>query len=401
MPVQVVGLGGRALERRGVVPRASRATASRSRSSSSIARTSSAARSREAPSRRASRSRSSSRRPSGDGPEGAVRRAQDRRAGHLRGRRARHSRIMSTDEVKLKRALERRSARITENDVMLAKASEAIVRRLPRRAPITAARRAADSDGVDIRTYTVIYELSSTRSGTPWPGCCRRRSRKSMLGRAEVLSDRSTIPKRRHDRGLAGRRGQGSIKRNAHRAARARRRSRSTRGMVGSLRRFKDDTCARFAQRHRVRYRHRRTSTTSRIGDIIEVYEVEGGGRRRSRERSSAEVREAAGPRGPMRRDEGAVADDRRELALGSSCTSMAPRNRSRQKRGRGPKSIVASACATGSMSRSQRSAVRTRGSARGARRSPTCGTDPKKRAPAGAGEQVVDVRRGDCTWRS
>ena len=64
---------------------------------------------------------------------------------------------LSTDEVKLK-VLSSGVGAISETDIMLAKASQAIVLGFHVR-PDPSARRASDDAGVDVRTYTVIMEL--------------------------------------------------------------------------------------------------------------------------------------------------------------------------------------------------------------------------------------------------
>ena len=67
---------------------------------------------------------------------------------------------LSTDEVSL-RVLSSSVGAITENDVNLASASGTIVLGYNVR-PAPAARRLADSEGIEIRTYSIIMESSTT-----------------------------------------------------------------------------------------------------------------------------------------------------------------------------------------------------------------------------------------------
>ncbi len=173
---------------------------------------------------------------------------------------------LSTDDVKL-RVLSSGVGAINENDIMLAKASDAIVIGFHVR-PDTAARRAADNDGVDIRNYTVIMNLlDEVRDAMA--GLLPPTIKENMLGRAEVLQT-FTIPKVGT---IAGSQVvEGKIVRNAH--------GRLVRdgvqvydGMIGSLRRFKDDVrevingteCGIGIENF----------NDVKIGDVIECYEVE------------------------------------------------------------------------------------------------------------------------------
>jgi translation initiation factor IF-2 len=65
---------------------------------------------------------------------------------------------LATDTVKVNVILAGVGA-ISESDVMLAKASDAIVVGFHVR-PDSAARRAAEGQGVDLRSYQIIYELT-------------------------------------------------------------------------------------------------------------------------------------------------------------------------------------------------------------------------------------------------
>jgi translation initiation factor IF-2 len=141
---------------------------------------------------------------------------------------------LSTDEVKL-RVLSSGVGGITENDVNLASASNTIVLGFNVR-PDPAARRQADSDGVEIRTYTIIMEMldevKAAMAGLLPPVVSEK-----MLGRAEIR-ETFTIPKIGTIAGSYVL--EGKIVRHAH--------CRVVRdgvvvytGTVGSLRRFKDD----------------------------------------------------------------------------------------------------------------------------------------------------------------
>jgi translation initiation factor IF-2 len=173
---------------------------------------------------------------------------------------------LSTEEVNL-RVLSSGVGAITENDVMLAKASDAIVLGFHVR-PDAAARRAADNDGVDIRTYTVIMNLiDEVRAAMA--GLLPPTLKEEMLGRAEVLQT-FTIPKIGT---IAGSQViEGKVVRNA-RARLVRDGVQIYDGTIGSLRRFKDDVrevingteCGIGIDNF----------NDIKIGDIIEVYEVE------------------------------------------------------------------------------------------------------------------------------
>jgi len=173
---------------------------------------------------------------------------------------------LSTDAVTL-RVLSSGVGAINENDVMLAKASEAIVIGFHVR-PDSAARRAADNDGVDIRNYTVIMALlDEVRDAMA--GLLPPTIKENMLGRAEVLQT-FTIPKIGT---IAGSQViEGKMVRNAH-ARLVRDGVQVYDGMLGSLRRFKDDVrevingteCGIGIENF----------NDVKIGDVIECYEVE------------------------------------------------------------------------------------------------------------------------------
>ena len=141
---------------------------------------------------------------------------------------------MSTAAVTLK-VLSTGVGGISENDITFASASNAIVLGFHAR-PDPAARTAAEAQGIEIRTYTIIYELlDDVRAAMA--GLLPPTVTEVMLGRAEVRQP-FTIPKV----GMIG--GSyvtdGSIKRNA-RCRLIRDGIQIYEGKVGSLRRMKDD----------------------------------------------------------------------------------------------------------------------------------------------------------------
>lgn len=125
---------------------------------------------------------------------------------------------------------------ITENDVALAAASDAIVIGFNVR-PDGAARRAADNQGVEIRGYTIIMKLlDEVRSAMA--GLLPPTVREVSLGRAEVR-DTFVIPKLGTIAGSLVT--EGRIKRNSS-CRLVRDGVQLYEGKITSLRRFKDDT---------------------------------------------------------------------------------------------------------------------------------------------------------------
>ena len=90
---------------------------------------------------------------------------------------------LSTDEVKV-RVISSGVGAITESDVILAESSEAVLLGFNVRADTTARQR-SDQDGIDIRYYSIIYELiddvKDAMSGKLAP-----EHRETILGVAEV-----------------------------------------------------------------------------------------------------------------------------------------------------------------------------------------------------------------------
>ena len=141
---------------------------------------------------------------------------------------------LSTDEVKVK-VLSAGVGAITESDVMLASASEAIVIGFHVR-PYPEARAAADRQGVDVRSYTIIMDLIDEVKGA-MSGLLPPLRRETMLGRAEVKQI-FTIPRMGTIAGSMV--VEGKVQRNAH-CRLVRDGVQVYEGEVESLRRFKDD----------------------------------------------------------------------------------------------------------------------------------------------------------------
>ena len=173
---------------------------------------------------------------------------------------------LSTDEVKL-RVISSGVGAIVENDVNLASASGTIVLGFNVR-PDPAARRQADSDGVEIRGYSVIMELLDDVKAA-MAGLLPPIVSEKMLGRAEVR-ETFTIPKIGTIAGSYVL--EGKVVRHAH-CRLVRDGVQVYTGTVGSLRRFKDDIkevingmeCGIGVA----------TYNDIKIGDIIEAYELE------------------------------------------------------------------------------------------------------------------------------
>jgi translation initiation factor IF-2 len=90
---------------------------------------------------------------------------------------------LSTDQVKVK-VLHTGVGGITETDVMLASASNAIIIGFSVR-PEPKASRLAEAEGVDIRNYTVIYDLVEDVKAA-MEGLLKPHIKEKVLGRAEV-----------------------------------------------------------------------------------------------------------------------------------------------------------------------------------------------------------------------
>jgi translation initiation factor IF-2 len=173
---------------------------------------------------------------------------------------------MSTDEVKV-RILFGGVGAITESDVTLAAASEAVILGFNVRANAQA-REMAKRDGVEIRYYSIIYELLDEVRGL-LSGMLKPESRESILGHAEIrqVFDVSKVGK------IAGCRVVDGLIRRTARARLLRDNVVVYDGQLGSLKRFKDDVrevrdgfeCGMSIEGY----------NDIRVGDVIEAYEVE------------------------------------------------------------------------------------------------------------------------------
>lgn len=173
---------------------------------------------------------------------------------------------LSTDEVSL-RVIASSVGAITENDVNLASASETIVLGYNVR-PDPAARRLADSEGVEIRTYAIIMEMLDDVKAA-MAGLLPNVVTEKALGRAEIL-ETFTIPKVGT---IAGSRiVEGKAVRHAH-CRLVRDGVQIYQGTIGSLRRFKDDVkevingmeCGIGISSY----------NDVKVGDVIEIFELE------------------------------------------------------------------------------------------------------------------------------
>jgi translation initiation factor IF-2 len=141
---------------------------------------------------------------------------------------------LSTDAVKVN-VIHSGVGAVTETDVMLAKASSAIVIAFHVR-PDPAARRAAEGQGVEIRTYRVIYEATEDVEKA-MTGLLPPTLTEQFLGRAEVRRT-FNVPRVGTIAGCYV--SEGLIRRNAS-ARLLRDGVQVYEGRIGSLKRFKDD----------------------------------------------------------------------------------------------------------------------------------------------------------------
>jgi translation initiation factor IF-2 len=173
---------------------------------------------------------------------------------------------LSTDAVKVD-VIHAGVGAVTETDVMLAKASEALIFGFGVR-PDPVARRAAEGQGVEIHSYRIIYELTDYVRQR-MAGLLPPTETEKILGRAEVRQTFS-VPKVGTIAGCYV--SEGQIRRNAL-CRLLRDGAEIYQGRVGSLRRFKDDVrevasgfeCGIGIEGY----------NDVKIGDVIEAYEVE------------------------------------------------------------------------------------------------------------------------------
>ncbi|MGH0034245.1 MAG: translation initiation factor IF-2 [Myxococcota bacterium] len=173
---------------------------------------------------------------------------------------------LSTDRVTLN-VIAAGVGGITENDVMLASASEAIVVGFHVR-PDPAARRAADSNGVEIRVYQIIMDLLDEVKAA-MAGLLPPTIKEVMLGRVEVR-ETFTIPRVGTICGSYVT--EGLVRRNA-RCRLIRDGVQIYEGRVGSLKRFKDD--AREVQTGFECGVGIEGYNDVKVGDAIEIFELE------------------------------------------------------------------------------------------------------------------------------
>ena len=173
---------------------------------------------------------------------------------------------LSTEKVKVK-ILHNGAGAITETDVLLASASNAIVIGFNVR-PERKAQDLADSEGVEIRLYTVIYNLTNEITAA-MIGILEKTIQEKYVGRAEVR-DTFRVPKFGV---IAGCHVQdGLIKRNSE-ARLLRDNAVIHEGKISSLRRFKEDA-SEVKSGFECGIGFERFSDI-KVGDVIEAYVIE------------------------------------------------------------------------------------------------------------------------------
>ena len=125
---------------------------------------------------------------------------------------------------------------INESDVMLAAASDAIIIGFNVR-PLSEARRAAEDEGVEIRTYSVIYKVTEELRAA-MEGMLEPEEVEERIGEAEVKQIFRASRGRQHRRLPSSPRARSPATPRCAWSARA---PSSGPASVGSLRRFKDD----------------------------------------------------------------------------------------------------------------------------------------------------------------
>jgi translation initiation factor IF-2 len=173
---------------------------------------------------------------------------------------------LSTDRVKVN-VLHVAVGGITESDVQLAQASRAIVVGFHVR-PDAKARRAAESVGVEIRTYQIIYEMLDEMKAA-MAGLLPPTTREVVLGQAEVRQLFS-IPRVGV---IAGSYVTDGLVRRSARCRVVRDGVQIWDGKIGSLKRFKDD--AREVQTGFECGIGLDGFNDLKVGDVIESYEIE------------------------------------------------------------------------------------------------------------------------------
>jgi translation initiation factor IF-2 len=172
---------------------------------------------------------------------------------------------ISAEEVKVNVILAGVGA-VSESDVMLAKASDAIVVGFHVR-PDSTARRAAEGQGVDVRSYQIIYELTD-EVRQAMAGLLAPKREEKVLGRVEV---RKTFHVPRVGTVAGSYVLEGLVRRNA-RARLLRDGVQIWDGTLTSLKRFKDD--AREVQSGFECGIGLEGYNDVKVGDVIEPYEI-------------------------------------------------------------------------------------------------------------------------------
>jgi translation initiation factor IF-2 len=173
---------------------------------------------------------------------------------------------LSSEKVKVK-ILHSGAGAITETDVLLASASNAIIIGFNVR-PERKAQDLADSEGVEIRSYTVIYNLANDIRAA-MIGMLEYTTHEKYVGRAEVR-DTFRVPKFGSIAGSYVL--DGVIQRNAE-ARLLRDNAVIHEGKISSLRRFKDDV-SEVKSGFECGIGFERFSDV-KVGDIIEAYVIE------------------------------------------------------------------------------------------------------------------------------
>jgi translation initiation factor IF-2 len=173
---------------------------------------------------------------------------------------------LGTEKVKVK-ILHNGAGAINESDVLLATASNAIVIGFNVR-PERKAQEMADTEGVEIRLYTVIYNLANDIKAA-MIGMLEYTTQEKYVGRAEVR-DTFKVPK---FGAIAGSYVlEGVIRRNSE-ARLLRDNTVIHEGKIGSLRRFKDDVSeVKSGFECGIGFEH---FSDVKVGDIIEAYIIE------------------------------------------------------------------------------------------------------------------------------
>jgi translation initiation factor IF-2 len=173
---------------------------------------------------------------------------------------------LSTEKVKV-RILHSGAGAVTETDVLLASASNAIIIGFNVR-PERKAQELAEAEGVEIRLYTVIYNVANDIKAA-MIGILEYTTREKYLGRAEVR-DTFRVPKFGFVAGSYIL--DGVMRRNAD-VRLLRDNVVIHQGKIGSLRRFKDDVAeVKSGFECGIGFEH---FSDVKVGDIIEAYLIE------------------------------------------------------------------------------------------------------------------------------